>query len=137
MDKYIFPAIFEIGEKNVYCITFPDLPGCITQGDTLEDAYNMAKEALSLHLYGMEEDNDFIPKPTDPNKINLPEGAFIAIIEVWMPLIRNQIDNKVDKKNVTLPHWLNKAAEKSKINFSQVLQKALKYELGICKHEND
>lgn len=58
MDRCIFPAIFEPGEKKGYTVSFPDLPGCITEGDTMEEALHMAKEALELHLYGMEEDGD-------------------------------------------------------------------------------
>lgn len=61
MDKYIYPALFESSEDGGYCITFPDLPGCITEGDTLTEALTMAKDALELHLYGMEDDGDEIP----------------------------------------------------------------------------
>ena len=81
MDKYIFPAIFEPGEEKGYCITFPDLPGCITEGDTLEEAFSMAKEALELHLYSMEEDGDAIPSPTEPSKIKINKNSFITLVE--------------------------------------------------------
>ena len=56
MDRYIFPAIFEPGEQHGYCITFPDLPGIVTSGETVEESLSAAKEALELHLYGLEED---------------------------------------------------------------------------------
>lgn len=131
MDKYIFPAIFEPGEQKGFCVTFPDLPGCITEGDTLEEAYTMAKEALELHLYSMEEDGDDIPQPAQPNQIKINNNSFITLIEAWMPLIRNEIANKSVKKTLTIPKWLNDAAEEKKINFSQVLQAALKDYLGI------
>lgn len=131
MDKYIFPAIFEPGEEKGYCITFPDLPGCITEGDTLEEAFNMAKEALELHLYSMEEDGDTIPSPTEPSKIKINNNSFITLVEAWMPLIRNELANKAIKKTLTIPKWLNDAAEEKKINFSQVLQTALKDYLGL------
>lgn len=131
MDKYIFPAVFEPGEQKGYCVTFPDLPGCITEGDTLEEAYNMAKEALELHLYGMEEDGDTIPSPSQPNKFKITDNSFITLVEAWMPLIRNKIANKAVKKTLTIPKWLNDAAEEKNINFSQVLQAALKNYLGI------
>lgn len=131
MDKYIFPAIFEARSKNGYYITFPDLPGCITHGETVEDAFAMAKEALELHLYGMEEDSNSIPKPTVPNQIIVNNNSFVTLVEAWMPLIRNQIANKAVKKTLTIPKWLNDAAEEKKINFSQILQTALKERLGI------
>lgn len=134
MDMYIFPALFESGEEKGYCVTFPDLPGCITEGDTLEEAYKMAKEALELHLYGMEEDGDNIPKPTKPNKIKLNENSFVSLIEAWMPLVRHEMANKSIKKTLTIPKWLNDVAEQKEINFSQVLQAALKEYLGINDH---
>lgn len=131
MDKYIFAAVFEPGDTKGYVITFPDLPGCITEGDTLENALVMAKEALELHLYGMEEDGDPIPQPTPPENIQVPEGVFVVPIEVYMPPVRDEMANKAIKKTLTLPKWLNDAAEKADVNFSQVLQQALKERLGI------
>ncbi|MDI6600806.1 type II toxin-antitoxin system HicB family antitoxin [Calorimonas adulescens] len=131
MDKYIFSAVFEPGNIKGYVITFPDLPGCITEGDTLEDALAMAKDALELHLYGMEEDGNFIPQPTPPEKIHAPEGSFVVPVEVYMPPVRDEMANKAVKKTLTLPKWLNDAAEKAEINFSQLLQQALKERLGI------
>lgn len=82
MDKYIFPAIFESGEKHGYCVTFPDLPGIVTSGETINESLSAAKEALELHLYGMEEDNDVIPSACSPQDIKLPSDAFISLIEV-------------------------------------------------------
>lgn len=135
MDRYIFPAIFEPGERNGYTVNFPDLPGCITEGETMEEALHMAKEALELHLYGMEEDGDQIPAPTRPEELTVPEKTFVSLVEVWMPIIRDEMENKAVKKTLTIPKWLNDVAEKSNVNFSQVLQSALKEYLGILKHE--
>lgn len=135
MDRYIFPAIFEPGERNGYTVNFPDLPGCITEGDTMEEALHMAKEALELHLYGMEEDGDRIPDPIRPEELKVPEKAFVSMVEAWMPIIRDEMENKAVKKTLTIPKWLNDVAEKNNVNFSQVLQSALKEYLGILKHE--
>ena len=135
MDRYIFPAVFEPGEKKGYMVTFPDLPGCITEGETIEEALHMAKEALELHLYGLEEDGYPIPQPTPPEKLDIPQRSFISLIEVWMPAIRDEMRNKAIKKTLTIPKWLNDVAEKNNVNFSQVLQSALKEYLGILKHE--
>jgi len=136
MDRYIFPAIFEPGDERGYCVTFPDLPGCITEGDTLEEALHMAREALELHLYGMEEDGDPIPDPTPPAKIGVPEGAFTSFIEAWMPPVRDEMANKAVKKTLTIPKWLNDLAEQRKVNFSRVLQRALKEHLDIHDYPN-
>lgn len=130
-DRYIFPAIFEAVEEGGYCITFPDLSGCITEGDSLDEALYMAKDALELYLYNIEDDNEEIPEPTAPEKIETCKGSFIVPIEVFMPPIREEMANKAVKKTLTIPNWLNKLAEEKKINFSQVLQLALKEKLGI------
>lgn len=131
MDRYIFTAIFEPSEDGGYCITFPDLPGCITEGDNLEEALKMAKEALQLHLWGLEDDEDIIPNPTAPEDIKHDCEAFVVPIEAYMAPIRDEMRNKSVKKTLTIPYWLNKLAEKQNINFSQVLQFALKEKLNI------
>ena len=131
MDRYIFPAVFDPCEEGGYCVTFPDLPGCITEGDTLEDAYSMTKEALELYLWGMEDDGDPIPGLTLPNEIEVPTGGFVSLIEALMPPIRDKMANKAVNKTLTLPKWLNDLGEKRKVNFSHLLQDALKNYLSI------
>lgn len=133
MDRYIFPAVFEPGEIKGYTVWFPDLPGCITEGDSMEEALHMAKEVLELFLYNMEEDEELIPQPTLPEKVNVPDIGFISIIEVWMPVVRDEMENKSIKKTLTIPKWLNDIGEKNKVNFSKILQAALKDYLGVIK----
>lgn len=129
-DLYVFPAIFDIDDDGI-SVEFPDLPGCFTCGDTIDEAYKNAKEALELHLYGLEKDNDPIPEPTSLNKIKIQKNQSIMLIEAWMPLVRSEMENRAVKKTLTIPKWLNDIAEQKKVNFSQILQKALKEELGI------
>lgn len=131
MEKYIFPAIFEPGKIKGFVVTFPDLPGCVTEGDDLHEAHLMAKEVLELHLYGMEEEGESIPEPSQPSDIKLAKGAFVTMVEVWMDLVRDEMQNKAVKKTLTIPKWLNDAAEKEGVNFSQILQYGLKEYLGI------
>ncbi|PRR77676.1 Antitoxin HicB [Clostridium liquoris] len=131
MDTFIFPAIFEPSEDGGYCISFPDLPGCITEGDDLKSAMYMAKDALELYIYNLEDDNEKIPLPSSPESIKVSNNSFIAPIEAYMPLIRNEMANKAVKKTLTIPYWLNKIAEDNKINFSQLLQAAIKEQLKI------
>lgn len=130
-DKYIYPAVFDPCEEGGYCITFPNLPGIITEGDTVEESFAMAKEALELHLWGMEDDGGPIPEPTLPNEIKVPVGGFVSLIEALMPPIRDKMANKAINKTLTLPKWLNDLGEKRKVNFSHLLQNALKNHLGI------
>ena len=133
MDRYMFPAIFEKGDIKGYTITFPDLPGCITEGDDAVEAFHMAREVLELFIYDMEEENEKIPGPSEPFSLNLPEDSFVSIVEVWMPVVRDEMRNKAVKKTLTIPKWLNDAAMDQKVNFSQILQTALKEYLGINK----
>lgn len=135
MDRYIFPAVFEPGDIKGYTVTFPDLPGCITEGDDMEEALHMAKEALELFLYSMEEDEEVIPQPTLPENISVPTKSFISIIGVWMPVVRDEMENRSIKKTLTIPKWLNDIAENNKVNFSQILQTALKDYLGVVKNK--
>lgn len=137
MGKYYFPAIFDPGTENEegFTITFPDLLGCITEGSDMDEAVYMAKDALAGFLYGMEEDGEEIPDPSNPSSIELPKGAFISMIEVRTDYIRDEIENKAVKKTLTIPKWLNDAAENENINFSQLLQFAIKERLGIINKQ--
>ncbi len=132
-DRYIFPAIFYPPEQNGldYCVVFPDLD-VATQGETLEQALDMAKELLEITLYGLEEDGEQIPSASNPPDIILnSEGAFVSLIYVYMPIIRDEMAQQYVRKTVTLPKWLNDAAEDANVNFSRSLQTALRLKLNI------
>lgn len=129
-DRYVFPAIFEYCEES-YTVTFPDLPGCITEGKDVDEALKMAKEAMELHIYNMEDDKEKIPMPSKPENIKLPKHSFTSLVEVWMPPVRNEMRNEYIKKTLTIPKWLNDIALKRKLNFSQLLQTAVKSKLGL------
>lgn len=131
MDKYLYFAVFTPCEEGGYTITFPDLPGCISECDDIEEGMENAKEALELHLFGMEEDGDEIPVRTEPKYIKLEHGEFVVPIRVYMESVREEMNNKAVKKTLTIPYWLNKIAEEEKINFSALLQKSIKDKLGI------
>ncbi len=131
-DHYIYPAVFDYADDGI-SISFPDLPGCFSCADSDEEAIKMANDALSLHLYSMEEDNEEIPEPTPIKKIHLDSNQAVVLIEVYMPTMREAIENYSIKKTLSIPQWLNKLAMEKNINFSQVLQSALKEQLGIRK----
>ncbi|ADG07576.1 type II toxin-antitoxin system HicB family antitoxin [Kyrpidia tusciae] len=135
MPKHVYPAIFDPNELGGYTVTFPDLPGCVTEGGNLEEALKMASEAMALHLYGMEQDGDEIPTPSNPAEVQIPDdtgpGAFVTLIQARTEPIHDEMKNRAVKKTLTIPKWLNDAAEKEGINFSQVLQYALKEQLGF------
>jgi predicted RNase H-like HicB family nuclease len=131
MKKYIYPAIFQPETVGGYSVVFPDLPGCCSEGDTLEEAFEMAKDALGIYIYTLEEDKKEIPFPSDPGSIQVTSGAFLGFIELDMLAYRREHEKKSIKKTLTIPQWLNSLAEKEDINFSNVLQSALKKKLRI------
>lgn len=131
MRKITYLAVFEPSTNGTFGVYFPDLPGCISMGDNFEHAQIMAAEALGLHLWGMEKDNEIIPIPSNPPFADIPEGAVVAPVVVFPDIVKNEMDNKAVKTNITLPAWLKELAEKQEVNFSQVFQSALKEYLGI------
>ncbi|EGW40970.1 heat shock protein, molecular chaperone [Desulfosporosinus sp. OT] len=112
---------------------FPDLLGCVTEGDTLSEAMEMAIDAASGWLLGEVEENKQLPKATDIKNIipNEYENGFVSLIGVDLDEYSLKHGNKAVKKTLTIPAWLNTIAEENNINFSQVLQSALKDQLGI------
>ena len=124
-------AVFEPSTDGAYGVYFPDLPGCISMSDNFKHAQSMAEEALGLHLWGMEKDGDTIPKPTPPPFEDMPTGAIIAPVTVFPEVVKNEMDNRAVKTNITLPAWLKDLAEKQGVNFSQITQAALKEYLGV------
>lgn len=129
-NKYVYPAIFNYADDGI-SVEFPDLPGCLTCGDNDEEALAMAKEAMGLHLWGMEKDGDLIPEPTSVFSVQHEANQVVLLIEVWMPPLRDSIENRSVKTTVTLPQWLKETAEEHKVNFSQLLQSAIKQHLGL------
>jgi len=131
MDRYVFPAVFQPEEGDTYTVTFPDLPGCVTQGRSLQHALAMARDALELHLYGMESDREQIPDPTRPDQVDVTAPAFCTLIEAWMPPVRDEMMSRPVKKTLTIPRWLNDLADEKGVNYSKVLQEALKERLEV------
>ena len=129
-DYYIFPAVFDFADDGI-SIEFPDLPGCLPCAQTQDEALKNAKEALGLHLYGMEQDGDDIPEASRLQDIHLEKNQTLVLVEAWMPLVRDRMNNRSVSRTVTIPAWLNTAAVGAGVNFSQTLQEALKAKLAI------
>jgi predicted RNase H-like HicB family nuclease len=128
-DRYIFPAIFDYVEDGI-SVEFPDLQGCLTFGNDDQEALSMEREAMALHLYGIEEDNEQIPTPTKATSLKPKPNKVVVLVEAWMPPFRNEMKNKAVKKTLTIPQWLDDLAKEHKVNYSQLLQEALKKYLG-------
>ena len=102
-----------------------------TSGTNDDDALLSARELLGCVLNGLEEDNEEIPTPTPLSEIKTQENERAVLIDVYMPSIRMANVNRSVNRTVTLPAWLNAAAQERNINFSQVLQEALKAQLNL------
>lgn len=129
-DRYSFIAVFDVAEDGI-SIEFPDLPGCLPCADTMEEALKNAREALGLHLWGLEQDGEEIPKPTQIQNITLEKNQVPAVIEVFMPAFRDKLNNRFVKKTLSLPAWLADMADKDGVNCSKVFQNALIDYLGV------
>ncbi|MBO4496789.1 MAG: type II toxin-antitoxin system HicB family antitoxin [Lachnospiraceae bacterium] len=128
--KYIYPAVFS-PEDPGYSVEFPDLPGCCTCGDSLEESLSMAKDALSLFLVELEDEKQDIPEPSSIKSLSLEGNRFASLINVDTTIYRQTLSNVAVKKTLSIPQWLNQAAIANGINFSQVLQDALKQKLNM------
>lgn len=134
-DRYIFPAIFDYAEDGI-SIEFPDLIGCLPCAHSDEEALKNAQEAMALHLFNMEKDGEEITEATPVTKLHTKSNQAIVLIDVWMPSFRDQMENKAIKKTLTIPKWLNDLVEQNNVNFSHILQNALKNYLGITESKN-
>ena len=130
MAKYVYPAIFTEDEDGV-SVRFPDIDGCFTSGETLPEAMEMAEDALALMLYDMEESGEPIPKASDVKTLHTEAGEFASLIACDTLAYRKRFGAKAVKKTLSIPSWLNDAAERAGVNFSNVLQDALKQQLHL------
>lgn len=118
-------------EKEGYAVYIPDFDAN-TQGENLTDAIEMARDAIGLMGIDMEDDNKSLPIPSETKKIKAKDSEIVSLVDVDFSEYRKKNEQRVVKKNCTLPSWLCHEAEKANINFSQVLQSALKKELHIA-----
>ena len=131
-NDYAFIAIFEYAEDGIN-ISFPDLPGCFScaEANATNEAIINAKEALGLHIFGMEQDGQEIPEPTALKNISLSKNCIPVLIDVFMPSVRMAAKNSFVKKTLSLPAWLAALADEKKVNCSKIFQDALKAFLGV------
>lgn len=134
----MYPVIFTQTEECIL-IEIPDLQ-ILTEGTDLENAIEMARDAISITIVSLEDNNEMIPKPTEMSEVNIDSSTFYGSGESFLSLVdadvdeyRKRIETKPVRRNVSLPCWLNHAADIAGINVSKVLQEALISVLGITK----
>lgn len=130
-NKLFYPAIFHTAEEGGFWVSFPDFPECLTEGDDMTQAYEMAVDALGLAIASRQEELDLIPEASELSSIHVSEGEFITIVEFDMLAYKKRTNNRAVKKTLSIPEWLNEAATAAGVNFSQVLQEALIQKVGM------
>ncbi|MGG1658853.1 type II toxin-antitoxin system HicB family antitoxin [Brevibacillus sp. NRS-1366] len=131
-NHYIYPVVVEKAEDGGLGMYFPDFPGTAIMARDLIDGMKRAKEMLAERLLDVEATGQEVPKPSEPNAIELLDADDrVIFIELYMPPYRDEEANKSVTKNCTLPKWLKEAGEEAGLNFSQLLQTAIKRQLGI------
>ncbi len=125
MAEYVYPAIFHANEDNTFTITYPDLPGCITEGKSLANAIYMAQSALTQWLEYIIDKKQFIPSASNLKSIEITSEEFVNFIRVDVK------DNRAVKRTVSIPKWLDDKAIEAGLSLSRVLQDALKDRLNV------
>ncbi|MGI6765757.1 MAG: type II toxin-antitoxin system HicB family antitoxin [Lentihominibacter sp.] len=134
--KRAYPTILTKVDGAVL-VEVPDMT-VLTEGTDVSNAIEMARDAICLAGISMQDHGDEIPEPSECSSINVSKGTFaeegngmLTLVDVDFDTYRKKIDQKMVRRNVTLPNWLNAAAEEANLNVSGVLQEALKARLGV------
>jgi predicted RNase H-like HicB family nuclease len=124
----VYPAVFTKLSEGGYMAYVPDFK-INTQGETLADAIAMARDAISLVGIDMEDDGRPLPQPSA--HVECTADDIVSMVDADLSAYRRAIEKQPVRRNVSLPSWLNAAADEAGINVSAVLQRALKQELHI------
>ena len=128
--KYTYTAVFT-PEEGGFNVNFPDIPGCYTCGDDVADALHMAQDVLNMALCDLEDDKKPIPPASKQGDIQVTSEQFMSVVGADTEAYRQFCTERAIKKTLTIPGWLNERAERAGINFSGILQEALKAHLHI------
>lgn len=134
--KGVYPVLFTQTDGGIL-IEIPDFE-ILTEGKDMNDAINMARDAIELKCVSLEDAKENIPVPSDIERIDVNNATFsnegktvVSLVDVDSSEYRRKIDTKTVRRNVALPSWLNYEAEHAGINVSRVLQEALMSTLGV------
>lgn len=131
-----YPAVFEETSDSGYSVFFPDVSGCISAGENLEKAINMAKEALSLHLSEMINDGESVPEINLNNAKEEAEGCLLMMIEPNPAIISRRTKEHAVRVNITIPQMLLERADRyakaANINRSRLIAEALEHQISVA-----
>ena len=128
--RNVYPVFFTKTNDNVL-VEVPDLD-ILTEGKDMNDAIDMARDAIELKCVSMEDEKEYIPNPSNISDLNISNGTFadegetiISFVDIDSTEYRRKIDTKTVRRNVALPSWLNYEADQAGVNVSRILQEAL------------
>ena len=125
MAEYVFPALFHLNEDGSFTITYPDLPGCISEGKSLGNAMYMAQSALTQWMEYLTDKKQSIPSASDLKSIETAQGEFVNLIRAEVK------ENHAVKRTVSIPKWMDDKVAEAGLSLSRVLQDALKEKLHM------
>lgn len=123
MAEYVYPAIFHQNKDGSFTITYPDLPGCISEGKSLGNAMYMAQTALTQWIEYLTDKKQSIPPASNFENIEVAQDEFINLIRADVK------DNRAVKRTISIPKWMDDKVIESGLSLSRVLQDALKEKL--------
>lgn len=127
----VYPVIISQTGKDEFFVQIPDMEIC-TQGESLENAIFMARDAISLMALDMEDEGRKLPAASELSSVKTESPSdIVTLVDADIAAYRRMLNNRSVRKNCTIPSWLNELAEQANINFSAVLQNALKEQLNI------
>lgn len=130
-ERKAYPIVISKESDGFFYVEIPDFD-IATQGESIADAMEMARDAIGLMGIDFMDDGKEIPEPGSKEVI-ADKDDIITLVDVDFMEYRKKVDNKAVKKNCTIPYWLNVEAEKAGINYSKLLQEAIMQVLGISK----
>lgn len=130
--KGVYPIVLTPGTKYIV-VYVPDFE-INTQGADMADAIEMARDAIGIMGIDMQDDGEALPEASAIGDVEVEsKDAIVTLVDVDFTEYRRKNDLRAVKKNCTIPSWLNFEAEKAGVNFSAILQAALKKELRITE----
>lgn len=133
-ENYVYPIKIK-KEDGIFLIAFPDFPDQMTEAIDESEVIRSAQELLTLCIIDNEDKGIENPEPSKESDILLEEGERVIYVHLWMPYFRKITKVVYVKKTLTIPQWLDDMAKAKGVNFSAVLVKGLKQELGIGQEE--
>lgn len=125
MAEYVYPAVFHANDDGSYTITYPDIPGCISEGKSLENALYMAQDALTQWMEYLADSKGVAPVASQIQDIHVEQNEFVNLVRADVK------DNRAVRRTVSIPKWMDEQVSAAGISLSRVLQDAIKERLGV------